>query len=259
MPIALTIAGSDPTAGAGTLADVQTFAAHGVYGVAALTAITVQDTAALERVVPLPPDLVAAQIDAVATDLGVDATKVGMLATAAVVEAVADALERHRLRNVVVDTVLTASVGAVLLDEAGRQALCRRLLPLATVVTPNTDEAAQLTGLPVHTVDQAREAAARLVAMGARAAIVTGGHLDGPPVDVLVDGRRVVELHGERIERYPTHGTGCAFSAALAARLAHGDHLEQAARAAKRYVRTAIAGAVRLGAGRALVRHFPAS
>jgi hydroxymethylpyrimidine/phosphomethylpyrimidine kinase len=253
---ALTIAGSDPSGGAGVQGDLKTFAAFGVFGTAVVTAVTVQNTRDVQRVVAVAPDLVTAQIDAVVSDLGADATKVGMLATADNVRAVADAIDRHGLARVVVDPILRASAGAELLEPSAVSVLVARLFPLA-VVTPNVPEAEQLTGRRIDSVAALHDAARRLVDLGARAAVVTGGHLDGSPVDVVYDGRTLTELRGARIDSRPIHGTGCAFSSALAARLAHGDDLAAAARAAKAYVARAIAQSPPLGHGRGVLEFFP--
>lgn len=257
MRTVLTIAGSDPGGGAGIQADLKTFAAHGVFGTSAVTAITVQNTRGVDAVVPLPADLVVRQMNAVLDDLGADAIKIGMLATAGTVTAVARRLAERGPAPLVVDTVIRASSGARLLDEAGVAALVDRLLPLATLVTPNAPEAALLTGLEVTTAPDLERAARRLVEMGARAAVVTGGHLDGPAIDVLYDGRAVTEVRADRIAGRHTHGTGCTFSAAIAARLALGDELVAAVRAAKAYVTRAIEQAPGLGAGRGPLEHFP--
>jgi hydroxymethylpyrimidine/phosphomethylpyrimidine kinase len=258
MMTALTIAGSDSGGGAGIQADLKTFAAHGVFGTTAITAITVQNTLGVSATVALAPDLVAAQIDAVVSDLGAAATKIGMLVNAAIIEAVADAIARHRLVNVVLDTVMRAKHGEPLQDDDGLAVLRERLLPIVTVVTPNVPEAEALTGLRVASVEDLRLAAACLVdELGARAAIVKGGHLEGPAVDVCYDGRTFTELRGERIVSRHTHGTGCTFSAAIAARLARGDDLVEAARTAKAYVTRAIAQAPGLGHGRGPLQHFP--
>jgi len=260
--VVLTIAGSDPSGGAGVQGDLKTFAAHGVYGMAVITALTVQNTRGVTRIEPVAPDLVGEQISAVVSDLEPQAIKIGMLATGPIVRAVASVLRRHRHGRgasnpvaIVVDPVMAATGGAVLLDADGVVAIREDLLPLATVVTPNTIEAEQLTGLPVHSVVDAHRAAARLVSLGAAAAIVTGGHLDGPPVDVLFDGVRAIEFTGPRIESTDTHGTGCAFSSALAARLSLGDALEAATQHAKAYVAAAIGRAPQLGAGRGPLGH----
>jgi hydroxymethylpyrimidine/phosphomethylpyrimidine kinase len=257
MRTALTIAGSDPSGGAGIQADMKTFAAHGVFGTSAITAITVQNTLGVRRVAALDADLVAAQIDAVVTDLGADATKIGMLANRGLVTTVAEAIRRHGLVHVVLDPIMIGTRGDRLLDEGGVTALRDQLLRLVSVVTPNAREAETLTGLPVRTVDDLHRAASRLVDLGAQAAIVTGGDLEGPAVDVVYDGRAFVELHAERIDSRHTHGTGCAFSSAIAARLALGDSLVAAARAAKDYVRRAIQQAPGLGHGSGPLQHFP--
>jgi hydroxymethylpyrimidine/phosphomethylpyrimidine kinase len=258
----LTIAGSDPSGGAGVQGDLKTFAAHGVYGMAVLTALTVQNTRGVTRVEPIAPDLVGEQIAAVVSDIEPHAIKIGMLATGAIARVVVRALAsygRDRAASspvaIVIDPVMAATAGGALLDAEGVIVVRDVLLPLATVVTPNTFEAERLTGLPVSSAAEAHRAAARLVSLGAAAAIVTGGHLDGPPIDVLFDGVRAFALEGVRIDSTDTHGTGCAFSAALAARLALGDSLEEAARHAKAYVVDAIRRAPGLGEGRGPLGH----
>ena len=256
MRCALTIAGSDSSGGAGIQADIKTFAAFGVYGASAVTAITAQNTQRVLSSVPLAPDLVAAQIDAVATDFDLDATKIGMLATASIVDVVASAIERHTLTRVVLDPVFVSSSGHLLLDTQGVERLRTRLLPLVAVITPNADEAAALSGVPVRTVADARIAAHRLIAIGARAVVITGGHLEGGCVDIILEAGVLTELRGERIAAVHTHGTGCTFSSALAARLAMGDELVAAARAAKQYVADAIHRAPGLGRGSGPLGHF---
>jgi hydroxymethylpyrimidine kinase/phosphomethylpyrimidine kinase len=262
MSTVLTIAGSDPSGGAGIQGDLKTFAAHGVYGMAVITALTVQNTRGVTRVEPVAPDLVGEQIAAAVSDIEPQAIKIGMLATAPIVRVVVSALAHHcrgRAASsplaIVVDPVMTATGGGVLLDAEGVVAVREDLLPLATVVTPNVIEAERLTGLPVRSVADAHRAAARLVSLGAAAAIVTGGHFSGPPVDVLFDGVRAVEFTGARIDSTDTHGTGCAFAASLAARVSLGASLESAARQAKAYVARAIGRAPHLGAGRGPLGH----
>jgi hydroxymethylpyrimidine/phosphomethylpyrimidine kinase len=254
--IALTIAGSDSGGGAGIQADLKTFAAHGVYGTTAITAITAQNTTGVVEVMAVPPSMVLAQIEAILADFTIDAAKIGMVATAEVALAVAGALERHRLPHVVLDTVMVAKGGARLLDDNAVSVIRRDLLPLAAVVTANAPEAAALTGRPVTRLEDARKAVERLMAMGARAAIVKGGHLEGPAVDVLHDGHTITELHAERIDTRHTHGTGCTFAAALAARLALGDSLVGAARGAKRYVTDGLRHAPGIGRGHGPLEHF---
>jgi hydroxymethylpyrimidine/phosphomethylpyrimidine kinase len=257
MQAALTIAGSDSSGGAGIQADLKTFAAHGVFGVSAITAITAQNTRGVSAMLALPADLVAAQIDAVADDFDLAATKIGMLANAAIIDAVADAVIRHALTNVVLDPVMVASRGGVLLDAAGVAILRKRLLALSTVVTPNITEARVLTGLTVESVDDMRRAARALVSMGARAAVVTGGHLDGPAIDVMFDGHAYLEVSTDRVETRHTHGTGCTLASAMAARLALGDSPADALKAAKHYVTRAIQQAPGLGRGHGPLQHFP--
>lgn len=256
MRTALTIAGSDSSGGAGIQADLKTFTSHGVFGMSAITAVTAQNTTGVRGIEVLPASFVAAQIDAVAEDIPPDAVKIGMLANAEIAEAVADAISRHRLPHIVLDTVMIAKSRARLLDADAVDALRDRLLPLADIVTPNVPEAEALTGLVLRSVEDLRGAARQLVEMGAHAALVKGGHLDGPATDVLWDGRRLVELTVPRIASPHTHGTGCTLSSAIAARLALGDDLESACRAAKHYVTNAIRQAPGLGRGHGPLRHY---
>ncbi len=255
MRTALTIAGSDSGGGAGIQADLKTFAAHGVFGLTAITAVTAQNTVMVSRVLPLPPDMVVAQIDAVVSDFSISATKIGMLATADIARAVAAALRRHALPHLVLDPVMVATGGARLLDDEAVAILRTHLLPLADVVTPNLPEAEALTGRRVASIDDLRPAAIRLVELGARAVIVKGGHLTGPAVDLVYDGQTFTSLHADRVGGRHTHGTGCTFSAAIAAQLARGDTLLDAARAAKAYVTGAIEHAPGLGHGAGPLGH----
>jgi hydroxymethylpyrimidine/phosphomethylpyrimidine kinase len=257
MRTALTIAGSDSSGGAGIQADLKTFAAHGVYGLSAITAVTAQNTQGVSAIVTLAPEMVRAQIAAVAIDVPPDATKIGMLANAGIIAAVAAAIRDHHLPQVVLDTVMIAKSRAALLDPDAIAALRDVLLPMATVITPNVPEAEALTGLTVTSTRDLERAARQLVDMGARAALVKGGHLDGPAIDILWDGRALVELSADRIETRHTHGTGCTLSSAIAARLALGDALADACRAAKAYVTRAIAQAPGLGRGHGPLEHFP--
>ena len=258
MHTALTIAGSDSGGGAGIQADLKTFAAHGVFGMSAITAITAQNTVAVTAVHALDPALVAAQIDAVVTDLGAHATKIGMLANASIARAVARALERHRLPNVVLDTVMISKSGAALLDDDAVDVLRDELIPFATVITPNVPEAERLSGRSIRSVDDLKRAAEILVDRGARAALVKGGHLDtASAVDVLFDGQTCIEIASPREPGRHTHGTGCTLSSAIAARLALGESLEDAVRGAKAYVTRAIAQAPGLGHGHGPLQHFP--
>lgn len=257
MRIALTIAGSDSSGGAGIQADLKTFAAHGVFGTSALTAITAQNTVGVMAVFALPADLVTAQIEAVATDFEVHAVKTGMLANAAIVEAVAAAIESLDLPNVVVDPVMVAKSGDRLLEPDAVAALTTELLPRAYVVTPNVPEAEALAGVSIPTMKEARRAARRIRELGPQAVVITGGHFDGADViDILWDGHELVELRAPRIESASTHGTGCTFASAIAANLALGRSLRAAVEEAKAYVRGAIQHAPAIGRGRGPLHHF---
>jgi hydroxymethylpyrimidine/phosphomethylpyrimidine kinase len=253
----LTIAGSDSGGGAGIQADLKTFAAHGVFGTSAITAVTAQNTVRVTDIHVLPAAMVAAQIDAVASDIPLDAVKTGMLATAAIVEVVAAALVRWRLPHVVVDPVMVAKSGDHLLDAAAVSAMQTMLLPVAAIVTPNREEAEVLAGRPVRTLEDAREAARQITDVGCRAVVIKGGHFEGARlVNLLFDGRDFTEVVTERIAGTNTHGTGCTFAAALAARLALGRSLAEAVHDATDYVAGAIAHAAPIGQGHGPVEHF---
>lgn len=255
MKTVLTIAGSDSSAGAGIQADLKTFAAHGVYGVSAITAVTAQNTRGLTAVAPLAAELVAAQIDAVATDFEIAAVKIGMLGTPSIVDAVAAAIDRYRWPHVVLDPVVKATAGQPVLDAPGLEALRTRLLPRVSAVTPNLYEAEVLLARPVRTVADMRDAAYAFRQLGPKVVVIKGGHLAGPPIDVVLADDHITELDGRRIDSPHTHGTGCTFSSALAACLAQGDAAPDAARIAKAYVERAIAAAPRLGHGHGPLGH----
>ena len=254
-PIALTIAGSDSSGGAGIQADLKTFSAFGVYGASVLTALTAQNTTGVQGVHPVPPAFVAAQIDSVLGDLDVRAAKTGMLADAPIIEAVVERLQRLQARGrdipLVVDPVMVATSGDVLLAPDAIETVRTRLIPRATVVTPNLPEAAQLLGEPVAATEaEIRDQLGRLSRLGAQAVLLKGGHGDGhDATDYLSIGERVIALTAPRIATRHTHGTGCTLSAAIAARLALGDDLETAVRRAKHYVHEAIAAGRDLGVG----------
>ena len=257
MHTALTIAGSDSGGGAGIQADLKTFAAHGVFGMSALTAITAQNTVGVTAILALTADLVIAQIEAVATDIGVDAVKTGMLANAAIIEAVAAAIESLDLPRVVVDPVMIAKSGDLLLEPEAVAALRAELLPRALVVTPNVPEAEALADMTIPTVKEARRAARRIRDLGPQAVVIKGGHLEGDEiVDVFWDGSELVELRGPRVKSESTHGTGCTFASAIAANLALGVPLLTAVEAAKAYVAGAIRHAPRLGRGHGPLHHL---
>ncbi len=258
IPRALTIAGSDSGGGAGIQADLKTFAALGVYGASAITALTAQNTVAVTRVEEASPGMVTAQIDAVLDDLGADAIKTGMLGSAAIVEAVAAALARRAPARLVVDPVMVSKSGAPLLRDDAVEVLLRRLLPLALVVTPNLPEAARLTGRPVGSMDERRAAARMIAAAGPRLVVVKGGHAAGDEViDLVFDGREFEEVRGPRIDTRSTHGTGCTFSAAITAHLALGLEPKAAIRAARAYLTEALKAARPIGRGTGPVEHFP--
>ncbi len=257
MRIALTIAGSDSGGGAGIQADLKTFHRFGVFGTSAITAITAQNTVGVASWVPVPLEMVRAQIEAVATDLRPAATKSGMLGDARVVDAVAGAIAEHALAPYVLDPVMVATSGDLLLERDAVGAIRERLLPRADLVTPNADEAAVLCGFPVRTIDDLGEAARWLVHEGgARAALVKGGHLSGPEsVDALFDGELRLFRH-ERLETRSTHGTGCTLSSAITALLALGEPMPRAVERALDFVHRAIASAPGLGAGHGPLNHF---
>jgi hydroxymethylpyrimidine/phosphomethylpyrimidine kinase len=249
LPVALTIAGSDSGGGAGIQADLKTFAALGVHGTSAITAVTAQNTVAVTDIVELPVTTIRAQIDAVVEDLGVQAAKTGMLSSAAIIESVAAAIAAHRIGNLVVDPVMVAKGGARLLREDAVDTLRTRLLPLATVLTPNLPEVEVLLRRRVATLAERREAARDLLALGPRAVVVKGGHAEGDAVDVYWDGSTLEELPARRIATANTHGSGCVFSAAIAAGLARGLDPLAAVREAKEFITGAIEFSLELGHG----------
>ena len=257
---AMTVAGSDSGGGAGIQADLKTFAALGVFGTSAITALTAQNTRGVSGVLPVPPEFVVRQIEAIAEDIGTDAVKTGMLANRAVIEAVADALRRLRLGPVVVDPVMVAKGGAPLLEPDAAGALMDKLLPLAAVVTPNLPEAEVLYGAPVTDLAGMREAARAIAGRGARCVVVKGGHLvdEEQSVDLFFDGSVFEELPAARIRTRNTHGTGCTFASAVAARLAWGDEPLAAVRAAKSYVTDVIraSAALTIGSGHGPLDHL---
>ncbi len=256
MKVALTVAGSDSGGGAGLQADLRTFAAHGVHGTSALTAVTAQSSVGVFAWTALEPAMVTAQIEAVADDMPVAAAKTGMLATAAIVSAVAEAVERLRIAPLVVDPVMVAKSGDRLLDAAAERAYVERLFPLAAIVTPNLHEAEVLLGREIRDLEAMRRAARDLAALGARAVLVKGGALEGDAVDVLFEGKRLVEIAARRVGTGETHGTGCTLSAAICARLALGSSLESAVRAAKAYLTEGIKRSYAVGKGRRVVHHL---
>ncbi len=254
MKIALTIAGSDSGGGAGIQADLKAFHAHGVFGASVVTAITAQNTEEVRRAFDLPVDLVRAQLDAVLDDLAIAAAKTGMLSSAAIIDTVADVLGERRFENLVVDPVMVSKGGHRLLRDDAVDALVARLLPRALVVTPNLHEASILSGIAIASLDDMERAAARIGELGPRAVVVKGGHANfALAVDVLWTRAGVERLLPEgAVEERSVHGTGCTFSAAIAARLARGEDVATAVRSAKRYITEVIRHAQRIGRGHAV-------
>jgi hydroxymethylpyrimidine/phosphomethylpyrimidine kinase len=253
---ALTIAGSDSGGGAGIQADLKTFAALGVYGMSAITAITAQNTCGVSVVQGIDPEVVAAQIWAVVTDIGAGAAKTGMLFSAEIIRAVATTVRAVDLQLLVVDPVMVATSGDRLLQREAEESLRQDILPLATVVTPNLAETEVLVGRKVASVEEMQAAAEQLVAGGARAVVVKGGHAITKATDVFYDGNRMELLQGEVVATQNTHGTGCTFSAAICAYLARGAELREAVQRAKKYITGALHHSLTIGQGSGPVGHF---
>lgn len=258
-PIILTIAGFDPSSGAGITADIKTIAAHGCYGVSCITAITVQSTQGVTSIEALKPSLITSTLETLAADLDIGAVHIGMLANAEVCQAVSSFLGKAKLPNIVVDPILKSSSGADLLDKPGRSLLIEKLFPLAAVITPNAAEASALTGLPVTNLEQMEAAVPKLHSMGAKAVVVTGGDLE-KAIDVLsFPGKKGFEqevFKAERQKSKSTHGTGCAFSTAIACHLTLKRSLPEAVLLAKAYISAAIANGVPMGKGTGPVNHL---
>jgi hydroxymethylpyrimidine/phosphomethylpyrimidine kinase len=255
---ALTIAGSDSGGGAGIQADLRTFAFHRVHGTSALTALTAQNTLGVTRVDVVPAEAVTAQIDAVATDIGIDAAKTGMLFNREIISAVASRVRALGLTRLVVDPVMVSRAGSRLIDDEAVAALREQLLPLATLVTPNRHEAQLLAGLELHTLADMQEAARRIHRLGPKVVLVKGGAMPGDlrGTDVWFDGERLETLHLTSVETPNTHGTGCTLSAAIAANLALGQGLLDATRHAKEYVTQALRHPLAVGRGNGPIGHF---
>lgn len=258
MNIALTIAGSDSGGGAGIQADIKAMQANGVFAASVITAVTAQNTVAVTDAFELPVEMIEAQIDAVLDDIPVDATKTGMLSSTAIIEAVARKVEEREIRPLVVDPVMISKSGFQLLREDAVEALKQRLIPMATLITPNAHEAAHLTGIDVRSVETAREAAHELSLLGPGAVLVKGGHFEDEQeaVDVLYDGSQFYTFNAPRIETKNTHGTGCTYASAIAANLARGFTLRASIARAKRYVTDAIRHGLSIGEGHGPTHHF---
>jgi hydroxymethylpyrimidine kinase / phosphomethylpyrimidine kinase / thiamine-phosphate diphosphorylase len=258
MPTALTIAGSDPGGGAGIQADLKTFAALGVYGASVITSVTAQNTLEVTGIHDLPAEFVTLQLDTVVRDLPIHAIKTGMLSNPAIIRAISERLKTLGVARLVVDPVMVAKGGAALLRKEAEAELIQGLLPWAYVVTPNLREAEVLAAMPIRNLGEMEQAARRIHDNGPRYVVVKGGHLDGPPVDVLFDGRTFQYLEGERIETKSLHGTGCTFASAIAAELAKGAEVSDAVRRAKAFITTAIRLAEPIGHGFGPTHHLGA-
>lgn len=253
---ALTIAGSDSGGGAGIQADLKTFSALGVYGASVITAITAQNTVGVSAIMDVTTDVISRQIEAVLSDIKPQAVKTGMLSTASIIQTVSDTIKTHAVKKLVVDPVMVAKSGDRLLQDSAISALIEQLLPQAMVLTPNIPEAEVLTGKTITTLSDMERAADTLRAMGPKYIIVKGGHLKGEAIDVFYDGRKIYHLRHQRIRSKNTHGTGCTFSAAIAAHLAKGLPVLESVRLAKRYISQAITHAFSVGSGHGPVHHF---
>nr|WP_234992591.1 bifunctional hydroxymethylpyrimidine kinase/phosphomethylpyrimidine kinase [Kroppenstedtia eburnea] len=257
IPRALTIAGSDSGGGAGIQADLKTFQELDVFGMSAITAVTIQNTLGVHGYHELEAKAVADQIDAVVEDLGVDALKTGMIANISIMEVIADRVKHHRLAPLVVDPVMVAKGGALLLEKSAQTTLVNTLIPLARLVTPNLPEAEVLTGMSLNTDEDRKEAARQIHDMGAEAVVIKGGHLEGEfSTDLLFDGESFHTFTSPRISTRHTHGTGCTFSAAVTAELAKGRPLSEAVSIAKEFVTRAIAHPLELGGGHGPTNHW---
>lgn len=254
-PILLTIAGFDPSCGAGAVADLKTFAAHGCYGMAAITSLTVQNTQGVEAVHNTPSAELREQLEVLSKDSDIAAVKIGMLGNRGNAAVVAEFLDAHRFAHVVHDPVMKSSSNSELLDANGVKYLAAELLKRCSVITPNVPEAEILTGLTIKDVSDMEAAARKLVEMGAKAVIVKGGHME-KPIDVVYDGKEMHQLSGDKVKLENTHGTGCTFASALTAQLAAGRGLVEAATLAKAYVVKAIEKAYPVGKGRVPLDHF---
>ncbi|HOO90404.1 MAG TPA: bifunctional hydroxymethylpyrimidine kinase/phosphomethylpyrimidine kinase [Syntrophales bacterium] len=252
----LTIAGSDSGGGAGIQADLKTITALGGFGMSVITALTAQNTLGVHGIHEIPVDFVKKQFDAVVTDIGVDAAKTGMLSSSEIMGTVADKITEYGIEKLVVDPVMVAKGGAMLIRQEAKKTLVERLLPLAYVITPNIPEAEELTGMEIVTVEEMKEAAQIIHRMGARHVFVKGGHLSGDALDILYDGRQLHEFISKRIDTKNTHGTGCTTSAAIATGLAQGMDVHGAVKRAKEYITAAIRASLAIGGGHGPTNHM---
>lgn len=256
MKTALTIAGSDSGGGAGIQADLKTFSALGIYGTSVITAVTAQNTLGVTAVQDIMPEIVQKQLEAVLSDIGADAIKIGMVSNSECITVISDSLKLFKGRNIVVDPVLLSTTGFSLIKDGALGVLLEKLVPLASVLTPNLPEAEMMTGMSIKNIDEMRGAAVKLFKMGAKAVLVKGGHLEGPATDILYDGDVYIQLEAERIDTTNTHGTGCTLSSAVAAYLAKGLSIADAVGKAKDYVTMALKHAYKVGHGSGPTHHF---
>lgn len=253
----LTIAGSDTCGGAGIQADLKTISAHGAYGMSVITAVTVQNTQGVFGCQDIDADIISAQIDAIFTDIfHVDAVKVGMVSQTETINAIADKLELYKPKNLVIDPVMISKSGFDLLKPEAKDALIKRLIPLATILTPNLPEAEVITGMKIETLEEMEESARKIYSMGAKNVFVKGGHLENDATDILFDGKTIFKFPGKRINTKNTHGTGCTISSAIASNLANGMNVEEAIKNAKEYITTAIEHSLEIGKGVGPTNHF---
>lgn len=252
----LTIAGSDSCGGAGIQADLKTFSAHGVYGMSVITAVTCQNTMGVFDVQDIRPDIIKKQIDAIFTDIPVNALKIGMVSQIETIYAIADKLEEYQPEKIVLDPVMVSKSGYDLLVPEAKEALIKRLIPLASIVTPNLPEAEAITGMKIENLEQMKEAAKKIVEMGAKNVLIKGGHLAEDATDLFYDGEKMLPLEMARIHTKNTHGTGCTLSSAIASNLAKGMTPEEAVKEAKKYITIAIEHALELGKGVGPTHHF---
>jgi len=256
MKTALSIAGSDCSGGAGLQADLKTFSAHGVFGMTAVTSVVAENTVRVIEYQDVRPDIIEKQIDAVFEDIPPDAVKIGMLSCRATMLAVAGKLREWKPRNIVVDPVMYAKNGAPLMETDAISTLIKEVVPLADLITPNIPEAEKMSGMAIKNHDDMREAARRIHAMGCRAVVVKGGHIEGDATDILFDGEKFYEFPLPKIDTKHTHGTGCTFSSAIASNLALGLPVYKAVENSKAYIHTAITHAPGLGKGNGPTHHF---
>ena len=255
-PKSLTIAGSDSGGGAGIQADLKTFASLGVYGTSAITAVTSQNTLGVTDIVNVPTKSVISQIEAVLSDIGTDSIKIGMLSNASIVNAVSSYISQSKFEKVIVDPVMISKSGHKLLSESAIKSMIKMLIPISFIITPNIPEASIISETKINSIESAKIAAKKIVKLGAKACIVKGGHFDGPPIDVFYDGKKYETFKSERINTKNTHGTGCTFSAAIAAYIAKGEDIISAISKSKNYINSAIQENFLIGKGYGPLNHF---